>query len=508
MTTARKVLSSTLVQVIGKVFIALFGIVTSKMLAVYLQPAERGLYESVYNVLALVGIVADMGLYTIAIREISQKKESMDKIIGNILSIRNVLCILSFLVTFLLVLFVPALQQGPMFILALVIASGSTMFALLNGTVTSVLQAVYEMKHATIAQVLGKLISFVMMAVAMFVIFLKPTPGYDYPTDFQAFQWLFIAGLVGNIVMYVYTRYHVKKHTKAKYRFDFAYWKDIVWNAFPYGLALVLSTLYFKIDIFLIQLFMPGEYGLTQLAFYAAPVKIVEIFSVLSQFFLNALLPILTIYVVQKDIRLNKLIQHSFEFLLMMAAPVVTMGVALSYSIINATNSEVYLSRLNEGFFGSDAVLQIIIWSVLFSFLNSLFNYMLIAMHKQKKLIIINFCSLAFNIILNIVLIPHIGIFACAITTVLTELLVLGLAAFYARKYVEFSINFIRPLKILFSALVVGGIAFVLRDHLVAVIGNIPGLIVLSGMAALLYPALLWILKVVDKDMLKLMKKA
>lgn len=508
MTTARKVLSSTLVQVIGKVFIAVLGLLSNKMLAVYLNPAERGLYEVVYNVLALVGIVADMGLYTIALREISSKKENLDKIIGNILSIRNTLCILSFVITFFAVLLIPSLQQGPMFVWALVIASAGTMFALLNGTVTSVLQAVYEMKHATIAQVLGKFVSLIMMAAAMFLVFTKPDPAYSYATDFEAFQWLFIAGLVGNIIMYIYTRYHVKKHTKIKYRFDFAYWKEIVWHAFPYGLALVLSTLYFKIDIFLIQMMIPGDYGLEQVSFYAAPVKIVEIFSVLSQFFLNALLPILTIYVLNKDKRLNSLIQRSFEFLLALAAPIVTIGVALAYSIINATNTDIYLSRIAEGFYGSDAVLQLIIWSVLFSFLNSLFNYILIALHKQKKLIIINLCSLTFNIVLNIILIPIYGIFGCALATVLTEIVVLTLSVIYARKYISFSINFRSPLKIICSALVPGAIAFFLRDQVVGVLGNIPGLLVLGTAAGLSYVALLWVLKVVDKDMLKLLKKA
>ncbi len=509
MTTARKVLSSTLVQVIGKVFIAILGLLTNKMLAVYLSPVERGTYEVVYNVLALAGIVADMGLYTIALREISSQKHSMDKVIGNILSIRNVLCILSFIVTFLAVLLIPSLnQQGPLFICALIIASAGTMFALLNGTVTSVLQSVYEMRHATIAQVLGKVISLVMMAAAMFMFFTKPEPGYNFATDFQAFQWLFMAGLVGNIVMYLYTRYHVKKHTKIAYRFDFEYWKEIVWNAFPYGLALVLSTLYFKIDIFLIQIFIPGDYGLEQVNFYAAPVKIVEIFSVLSQFFLNALLPILTVYILNKDGKLQSLIQRSFEFLLLMAAPVVTVGVALAYSIINATNSEIYLTRLDEGFYGSDAVLQVIIWSVLFSFLNSLFNYMLVALHKQKKLIIINFFSLGFNIIANIILIPYMGIFACAITTVFTEILVLVLSSMYARKYVTFSINFINPLKIIVSSIVAGGVVFFLKDYVVALTGNMIGLLLLGSLSMLLYVALLWLLKVIDKDMLKLLKKA
>jgi len=510
-TTARNILSNTFVQIAGKVGIAIIGLLVSKLLANYFLVSERGQYEYIYSLLAVVSIVADMGLFTIAIREISRDESKMEMIIGNILSIRNVL-----IVTVLVVLFgglflsdtIAGVGYDIRFYMALFVAGLSTMIGLLNGTITSVLQVKYKMSKATIGQVLGKVIIVSLMFFAAFALFPKAMPAGEAETSFWGFQMFFIAGVLGNLVMYLYTRHHVKKYTTLKYRFDFGYWKRLVRDALPYGLALVLATIYFKVDILILGfMYDSSTFADEQIGYYAAPVKIVEIFAILPLYFLNALLPVLAKYVKEKSEKLQKLVQYSFDFLFMLAMPLVAGGVALSYQIINATNSELYLSNLAEGFVGSDILLQILIFTSLFSFLNLLFNFMLVAVNEQKKLIVINSLTLLFNIVTNILFIPVFGLVACAVTTVITEMLVLGLTYYYARQYVDFNIGLMRSFKVFIVSILMGIGVYLLRDTAGYFFGNDLGVVLLVGAGGVFYLGMLWVFGVVNKEMLGLMRR-
>ncbi len=504
-------MSNTLVQVAGKAGIAVMSLVTSKLLATYLMVHERGQYDFIYGILAVVGIVADMGLYTIAIREISKDENQMEKIIGNILSIRNVLVILTIGGTFTYLgisNWITGQVPNLNFYLALLLASTSMMITLLNGTVTSVLQVKYEMKHATLAQIIGKFVIIVIMAISMYVLFTKASPGFTSETSFWGFQMLFFSGIVGNFVMYMYTRYNVRKYTKLKYRFDFDMWKRLIRESFPYGFALMIGTIYFKIDLILLRvLYADPRFAETQIGYYAAPIKVLEAFTQLPFFFLNAVLPLLSIYIKENDEKLPKLIQYSFDFLYIMAAPMVAGGVALGYQIINATNSEAYLSRLSDGFVGSDILLQILIFTLLFSFLNLLFNFILMAVGKQKLLIYINLISLAFNVVANVIFIPKFGLVAASIITVLTELVVLICTFVCAKKYVVFNINFMRAAKISVISLLLGLMLWVLKDSVTKVLGNDFGMLGLTVFAAAAYTGMIFLFRVVDKDMVRLIKK-
>lgn len=495
----------------GKAGIAVLSLITSKLLATYLMVSERGQYDYVYGLLGVVGILADMGLYTIAIREISKDESNMERIIGNILSIRNLLVILTVAGTFAY-LYLTSLFFGSEvslnFYIALLFASVSMMVTLLNGTITSVLQVKYSMRHATISQILGKFLIIVVMAISMVFFFQKPDPGYLSATPFWGYHMLFVAGIIGNLCMYWYTRYHVSKYVTIRYRFDFAYWKELIREALPYGFAIMLGTIYFKIDLLIIRMMYADPLVAdTNLGYYAAPVKVLDAFTTLPLFFLNALLPLLTLYLKDKDPRLNKMLQYSFDFLVLLAAPMVAGGVALGYQIINATNSEVYLSRLQDGFIGSDVLLQILICTLLFSFVNLLFNFLLMSVGKQKVLIIVNAVCLLFNVIGNVLFIPYFGLVACAVVTVLTELLVLILTFGFSKKYVDYHISPWRSLRILAIAAMLFVVLWVTKDPVTAVLGNDIGVLALTVLGAGLYLGLIFLFRVVNQDMLRLIKK-
>ena len=90
----KKVYFNTLAQLAGKVSTALISIFLIKILTNYLDLAGYGLYSKVYNFLSIFSVIADLGLYTITVREISDNKENpemVSKIAGTVLSIRTMM---------------------------------------------------------------------------------------------------------------------------------------------------------------------------------------------------------------------------------------------------------------------------------------------------------------------------------------------------------------------------------------------------------------------------------
>ena len=98
------------------------------------------------------------------------------------------------------------------------------------------------------------------------------------------------------------------------------------------------------------------------------------------------------------------------------------------------------------------------------------------------------------------------GFRGAAITSVLCELFILIATYFVARKYIEFSIDFKKLAKIILSAAVMGAIVYFLQAPTYAYIQNW-NILVLIPIGAVVYGIMLLATKVVDKEMLRMMKK-
>jgi O-antigen/teichoic acid export membrane protein len=68
---------------------------------------------------------------------------------------------------------------------------------------------------------------------------------------------------------------------KFGFSFDWEYIKHIVKISLPYGIALFLSVVYFKVDVILLSLLEPEEFANESVALYSLPMRIVEVVMVL-----------------------------------------------------------------------------------------------------------------------------------------------------------------------------------------------------------------------------------
>lgn len=503
MSTARKILGSTASQFTGKILVGLLSIVVIKLLTGYLTQAQYGEYNFIYDFLAVFGIVADLGLYTVAVREMSKDESKIPVLLGNVLTIRTVVGIFAMLVAIgcgmLLPIFSPELAGSPV-PRGIAIASVTVLLAILNGTLTSVLQVKYKMRESAIALVIGKVFSIAYVAYAVLILFKGD--------EAHGFYHVVAAGILGNLAMLGYTWWYTRRLCEIKYRFDWVLIRDVFIKALPYGLALMLSTIYFRLNtILLFKIKGPEE-----VAFYSVGMRLIESLTIISLYFMNSVLPVMTKAIDMRGSAENSvdkhspIIQNAFDFLCLMSFAMVAGGVVLAYPIIAVISDPQYLSRLSEGIYGSDIGLQILLFALMFSFINTLFSFVLISVNKQKKLLWINIGAIIINVLLNIVFIPKYGFRGAAITSVLAECYILVVTYMAARRYLKFSLSLKNFWKIMSSAVVMGALVYLMRDPTYWLMQN-KNVIVLIPLGGAIYIGMLWMTGVITRAKIQMIMR-
>ena len=331
MSIARKILSNTAAQLVGKAFMALLGIAVVKICTNYLSVKDYGEYVMIYEFLAFFGIAADLGLFTIAVKEMSKDESQTEKIIGNVLSLRTILVLITMIAAVIAVFLIQSYENTHI-PFGVAIASVTIFLTIVNGTISSVLQSRLKMEYASVAMVAGKATS---VAVMLYVVI------WGFPNNKEAgFLMLIGAGIVGNLVMTLITNHYVKKITTLKYRFDFDVWKNVFIQALPYGIALILNTVYFRVN----SMFISFIRGQEEVGVYAVAMRMLEQLTVLPLYFMNSVLPVLTRSLEEKNDKYKSIIKYSFDFLAAMAVPMAIGGIVLSTQIIRVVSSPEYLT--------------------------------------------------------------------------------------------------------------------------------------------------------------------
>ena len=85
---------------------------------------------------------------------------------------------------------------------------------------------------------------------------------------------------------------------------------------------------------------------------------------------------------------------------------------------------------------GADLAFQVIIWSIPIGFVNSVTQYVLIAVNQQHFLTRAFVLGVVFNIVGNLILIPRLGYVGAALATILSEFVLLFPFYYAVRRHV------------------------------------------------------------------------
>ncbi len=186
--------------------------------------------------------------------------------------------------------------------------------------------------------------------------------------------------------------------------------RNMLGEALPLMINHLLATLFFRIDILILQ----PTWGDRAVGFYGAAYKYIDGISIIPSYFTLAIFPLMSRYAKTARDSLARAYILSLRLLLMIALPVAVGTPFIARELILILGGGQYLPD-------SMIALQLLIWFLPFSFINQVTQYVLIAIDQQRFLTKAFVIGVTFNVGVNLLLIPRYGYPAAAITTIFSE---------------------------------------------------------------------------------------
>jgi O-antigen/teichoic acid export membrane protein len=243
----------------------------------------------------------------------------------------------------------------------------------------------------------------------------------------ERFLFVLLAGLLGNVIMTLITWVYANRFVKIWFEWDSEYILKLIRISLPYGVALFLNAVFFKIDTILLSLLTESTLADTVVALYSLPMKIVEVGMMYGAVFLNSLLPVLTLSLQNKDTKkISTLTSQSWNLLLFFGLFIAGFLSLFAPEIIRLIANLEYLHTNFLGYTSVDA-LRIVAWIFVFYFLSSLSTFILIAKQEQKKILYINAIVALVNTVGNILIIPFFSFIGSAYVTLFSQILLFSI---------------------------------------------------------------------------------
>jgi len=398
-----RVLSNTVVQVIGLVFNVLSGLVITAMLARYLGAKGFGELNLILLYFSFVGIVVNFGYKSIIVRELSRKggkeehNESAIITSGFLLQLTSAIVAISGLVLYLSAKDYPVELKFQ--ILLLSCAHFADIFMVFDSVFRARLQMVYSV-YTTIGHRLVHLV------IVLFCIYFKLSL-----TQIVCTYWLSILSKVA--LSYFLGRRLINYH----FRWDLNEIKFILKKSFLLGLSGGLWILYYRIDTFMLDWLK----GVEAVGMYSAAFRFVDYAFLLSGLVMTSIYPLMAERHPDNPIGLQRIYQKTLNYLAIIGG-----GISLVF-FIGAPYAIYFI--FGENYAPVIPALQVFGFIPLLIFLNNACGHMLLVLGLQgKSLLSMRVWGVVMNIGMNIIMIPRYGYYGAAITTVITEFVLLMVA--------------------------------------------------------------------------------
>jgi O-antigen/teichoic acid export membrane protein len=259
--------------------------------------------------------------------------------------------------------------------------------------------------------------------------------------------------------------------------------------AIPFGITFIITTVYFKVDVPILQRFRPySEVGDYTFAYKPFEALLFVPFALRSVVF-----PVLAVYHRRSPTRVLPLAEKFFKALVILGWPI-TVGVFLLAPQFNS---------LLELYPGSEPALQILALAIVFMFADNTFAATLNAIDKQDVFAFVAMVGLVINVGVNLIVIPRYGYLGASWAVVVTEAALVIVGWFVLRAQLGAIRAVSTSWKAIVAGLVMGAFIYVANPHQSRVL-----LFVVVFASALIYFAVLLVLRVADREELSLIRNA
>jgi len=473
MSIARRIAKNTTLILIAQIVTYILGFFITIYTARYLGVGNFGTLSLALSITGIFVIFTDLGLGTLIVREVARDKSVADRYITNIALMKILLTIFTLGLT---VLTVNILGYNDTTKNVIYIITYSIMIGTFIGFFAAVFQANEKMFQISISNILTS----VTMLIGTFICIY-------YGLNLNYFAGIY---LISNILIFVYIfAVYIRTFSLPKIQIDLSFWKPTLKEALPFGLTGISGMLYTYIDSIMLSVIQGNE----AVGLYSAAYRIMLIMLFIPNAINLAVFPVMSQYYKSSKDSLKIIHERYFKYMVMLGIPIGAGTTILADKVI--------LLIFGQGFTQSVPALQILIWTIVLTFVCASFVQLLQSTNKQMVITKISGICVAFNIVINLYLIPKYSYIGASFATLLTEILLVGYII-YASYKLGYGIEpkiVANDLSKVFAATIVMG----------AVIWYFHGLnlIILVIIATIIYFTSFYLVEGIDKEDVYLIKK-
>jgi len=387
-------------------------------------------------------VVADFGLNNVLVRELARDQEKGNSYLNNLLSLKFILGVFSYA---LIILFANVLGYSESTKVLIYVAGITVIFDSLQNLFYASLRAAQKLKYEAFGIFMSQVLTMVIGTTALML---------HWPLYF-----LILAYTIPSFLAVFYAGFFTAKHVgwRLKPIFKKEILKPFLIMALPFFAAAIIGKLFSFSD----SLLMSKILDKTQLGYWSVPYKIVFAFQFIPIALTASLYPVISaLHTGENKERIARLLLKGWRYLLLIVMPLMFGIFAIADKFI--------VSFYTDAYAPSSAVLKVLIFSLVFTYLNYTMAALLNAVNKQTEQTMLLLFALILSVCLNLWLLPKLGVLGAAISALTSNIALFVLTFWRVRKIISLPLRDVFVLfdKVLWPSVIMSASVIYLQNYL------------------------------------------
>ncbi len=416
-------------QTIGRIFRVFILIYSARVLGA----ASWGALSYVLSLAAFFTIFSDIGINALVIKEASKNPGSRLKYLSTAFFIKAI--ILTTIIIFALVFrnYLTNIEEARPLIGLMVFI---VVFDSLRNLGSSIARAMEKMEIESGVNIFT---NAAIMVAGLIVLKINPTS-----------YLMMLAYVLGTAAGFLAMVFVLRNHIKGLFSyFDKRLVRPIFSSAWPFGIIGLTSVIMINIDVLILGWMVPAA----EVGFYAAAQRPIQFFYILPSIIASAFFPTLARLIKSKN-DFRSIFEQGLKMSFLFSIPMTIGGVILAKPIIVGLYGLEYLPATIS--------FLILCLTLIITFPTSLIINAIFAFDKQRSVLPYSIAGIISNTVLNILLIPYLGIAGCALATLINQTAI-NIYLWIKMKNINYFTIFNHLTKIIPASFIMGGLTLILE---------------------------------------------
>lgn len=389
---------NSLVQLVAGVLNKVLGVALVIYAARQLGTDGFGQYAFLLSLQAVFFIVTDFGLGTLTTRDLSRDPDQDARYFSNVSAVRLVLSVLA---AGAMVASTWLLGHPPALVALSAVAALSLLF---NSNVDTAAAVFYAHQRMEITSTVSVVVTTLRVTASLGAL--------AAGAGVLALIWINTLSTAAHLIILTAILFYF---IRPAFSLDLGFWRQLLREALPLALANLFSVIYFRADTIMLAS-MQGE---AAVGLYNAAYRLLEFTLILPAYYGGAVFPVISASFGANPQRFLLIYRRSMKYMFVLSLPLALGTVALADRFIDVLYGAQYLASV--------PVLKVLMWTLVLIAVNSINAPYLTAMGRQRTITVLVLAGMLFNLGANLWAIPRFGMVGAAWTTLVSEVLTLGM---------------------------------------------------------------------------------